>query len=99
MITHVYSVTAMPGKQADLVAAMKAISAVAKKVLDLEGHVVKGIGGNPLAFAWLWTAESITSVEVNLAKLFGEPEYIAALKPLEGLYVPGSAHQQFWGHL
>jgi hypothetical protein len=99
MITHLFSLTAMPGKQLELVSALNYAMEVMKKISRQEISLARSMGGNPLEFTLIFRAESLDEMDADQAKLSALAEFKEILSKQETLWVPGTAQQQIFRHL
>src|SRR5476649_2216395 len=96
MIVFIRTVVAAPGKSADLMAFAKEIVQVIKQANGVDVSISTAIGGALGAIAWTSMYESLAQMEESGAKLMADPGYLAMLRKVEGLVVPGSGHDQLW---
>lgn len=99
MITSIYSVVALPGKDLELVAAMKELVQIGHDHLAKEIHVARSIGGNPSRFSWLGQLESLGQVDDQQRSLMSNPEYPHVLRKFDTLVVPRSARHLLLSHI
>jgi hypothetical protein len=74
----------------------KEIVQVIKQAHGVGVSISTAIGGTLGAIAWTSMYESLAQMEVSGAKLMADPSYVAMLRKVEGLVVPGSGHDQLW---
>jgi len=96
MIKVVRTNVALPGRVFELSAVAKEIAAVVKELTGKDIAVCFAIGGNPTEVAWIFEVDSVAQLEANYTKMMADAGYRTAVKKVENLVVPGSAHDQIW---
>jgi hypothetical protein len=96
MVKVVRTNVALPGKVFELLAVAKEIAVVVKELTGMDIAVCFAIGGNPTQVAWILEVDSVAQLEANYTKMMADAAYRTAVKKLENLVVPGSAHDQIW---
>jgi hypothetical protein len=87
--------TAMPGKVFELQAVLKETAAIIKTVSGVEIMIFASMGSHVGEVAAVSNYSSLADFEEKATKILASPEYQAVVKKLEGLVVPGSAHDHF----
>jgi hypothetical protein len=86
---------ATPGKTFELLAVLKEAAAVVEKVAGAEVTTFGSMGAHVGEFVSVSNYSSLADFEEKSGKLLASKEYQAVVKKLEGLVVPGSAHDHF----
>lgn len=86
---------AMPGKVFELQAVLKEVAATIKAVSGVEVAIFASMGASVGEVVAVSNYNSLADFEEKAARILGSPEYQAKVKKLEGLVVPGSAHDHF----
>ena len=86
---------AAPGKEFELMAAVKEAASVVKSVSGVEVTTFASMGAQVGEFVSVSNYSSLADFEEKSAKLLGSAKYQEVVKKFQGLMVPGASRDHF----
>ena len=96
MISIFRTAAIAPGKDAAAIAFAREALAHLKKNYDVEGELLRPIGGNPQRIAWSLQYKDLAEFERARAKGQGDVQYQELLGKASGIFVAGSLNDELW---